>query len=162
MGFVAISLDKYVKMYLTNKPLENEDILRKKLQSALMDYKNGIKCRCGNDIWVIGSAFTGNACFTCITGESFPNDDFEIDTAVIKHSGNKNPRNIDSMEKDQINGLFDDDGFEINTELIKKPSLCLICICNDDPEEELLCNMNRYDQRNDKEFKCYAYRKKTD
>jgi hypothetical protein len=43
--------------------------------------------------------------------------------------------------------------------LIKKPSLCITCTNNDNPNEELLCNMNRYNQRNDKEFKCFAYKK---
>jgi len=28
------------------------------------------------------------------------------------------------MDKTQINGFFDDEGYEINSELIKKPSLC--------------------------------------
>ena len=37
------------------------------LMTALKDYHAGVKCACGNPIWVIGSALAGNACFTCIT-----------------------------------------------------------------------------------------------
>jgi len=33
---------------------------------------------------VIGSAFVGNACFTCITGEADPSDDYEIAEACDK------------------------------------------------------------------------------
>jgi hypothetical protein len=44
--------------------------------------KRRVTCRCGNPIWVIGSAVVGNACFTCITGEALPDDDFEIDEAM--------------------------------------------------------------------------------
>ncbi len=51
------------------------------LEAALKDYKSGVKCDCGNPIWVIGSAITGNACFTCITGEAVPDSDYEIDEA---------------------------------------------------------------------------------
>lgn len=54
------------------------------LIKALKDFRNGIKCECGNDLWVIGSAFIGNSCFTCITGDSFRSDDYEIDKAINK------------------------------------------------------------------------------
>ena len=39
--------------------------------------------------------------------------------------------------------------------------LCLVCVKNNDPdwEEELLCNLNRNDQADEKEFKCGAYEK---
>jgi hypothetical protein len=69
-------------------------------------------------------------------------------------------RHIDQMDKTQIHGFFDDDGYEINTELIKKPPLCLTCVNDDNPNEEMLCNMTRYDQKNDNEFKCFAFKKK--
>ncbi len=66
------------------------------------DLVSYIKCNCGNPIWVIGSAITGNACFSCITGEAVdqrqiffsgrrindadqavPDSDDEIDEACI-------------------------------------------------------------------------------
>jgi len=31
------------------------------------------------------------------------------------------------------------------------------CINNDNPKEELFCNMTRNDQKDDQEFKCFAY-----
>jgi hypothetical protein len=159
MGFVPISIDTYIKKHLENNPTENEKELRERLNSAILDYKNGVKCSCGNDIWVIGSASVGNNCFTCITGENVPTDDFEIDIAIKKNQNRKGRRHIDDIDPTKIAGFFDDDGYEININLIKKPSLCLTCINDNNPNEELLCNMNRYDQRDEKEFVCYAYRK---
>jgi hypothetical protein len=135
MGFVPISIDKYIKKHLESNPSDNEKDLRKHLNSALADYNKGVKCSCGNDIWVIGSA-------------------------IKKRENKKGQRHIDQMDKSQIHGFFDDDGYEINTELIKKPSLCITCANDDNPNEELLCIMNRYDQRNDNEFKCFAYKKR--
>ncbi len=52
---------------------------------------------------------------------------------------------------------FDDDGNEINPALIPMPGLCLNCEKKDDPYEEILCNLTRLDQRDDKEFVCYAF-----
>ena len=67
------------------------------------------------------------------------------------------------MNKDFLTDgkYYDDDGTELNPYLYPKPALCLSCTKNeyDDPEEEMLCNLNRLDQRNDKEFKCYEYEK---
>ena len=53
--------------------------------------------------------------------------------------------------------FYDDDGTEVNPDLFPKPQLCLSCKKNDDPNEELLCNLNRLDQRDEEEFKCFAY-----
>jgi hypothetical protein len=60
---------------------------------------------------------------------------------------------------DAINGFYDDDGNAINPDLIPKPALCLVCRKNhiDDPIENILCAMNRHDQRNEDDFKCGAY-----
>lgn len=161
MGFVPISIDKYIKKHLESNPFDNEKDLRERLKFALSDYKNGVKCSCGNDIWVIGSAAVGNSCFTCITGESYPTDDYEIDFALKKSENKKGRRHIDEIDPTKIAGFFDDDGYEINTELIKNPSLCLTCINDDNPNEEMLCNMTRYDQKDDNEFKCFAYKNMT-
>jgi hypothetical protein len=159
MRFKKISIEKYVELHLKSNPSENKNDLEKRLKSALEDYRNRIKCSCGNDIWVIGSAAVGNSCFTCITGESEPTDDYEIDSAIKKQANRKGQRHIDKMKSNEIHGFFDDDGYEINSELIKKPSLCLTCLHDDDPNEELLCNMNRFDQKDEKEFKCFAYKR---
>jgi hypothetical protein len=161
MGFKSISIDNYVRNHLKNNPSENEKDLKIRLNTAIEDFQKGIKCSCGNDIWVIGSASVGNRCFTCITGEGFPNNDFEIDTIVALSEKKKGPRHIDNMDPSEIHGFFNDDGYEINTDSIKKPYLCLTCQNDGNPHEEMLCIMNRYDQRNDSEFKCFAYLKIT-
>ncbi len=57
--------------------------------------------------------------------------------------------------------FYDDDGNEVNPDLIPKPDLCVSCIKDDDPHEEILCTLNRLDQRNDNEFKCFAYERRT-
>ena len=158
MGFLPISISGYIKKHLKNNTGENEKDLRKRLNSALADYRKGIKCSCGNDIWVVGSASVGNSCFTCITGESFPTDDYEIESAIKKRENIKGRRHIDEIPPSKIAGFFDDDGYEINTDLIKKPSLCIACINDDNPMEEIFCNMTRYDQKEENEFKCFAYK----
>ncbi|MFT7612526.1 MAG: hypothetical protein ACI9J3_001489 [Parvicellaceae bacterium] len=157
MGFISISINKYVEKHLINNPSESEMDLRRRLDSAIEDYRNGVRCSCGNDIWVVGSAALGNSCFTCITGESHPNEDYEIDLAIKKRESAHGRKNIAEMDKTQIKGFFDDEGYEINSELIKKPSLCLICRNNDNPKEETLCDMTRHDQKNEDEFKCFAF-----
>ena len=160
MKFVPISIDKYVKIHLKSNPTFNENELRQNLHRALKDYNDGIKCACGNDIWVIGSAVVGNSCFTCITGESSPNEDYEIDSAIKKREIKKGRRHISDIDITKISGFFDDDGYEINMDLIQKPSLCLTCHNDDNPDEEVLCNMTRHDQKDAIDFKCFAYRKK--
>ena len=53
-----------------------------------------------------------------------------------------------------------DDGTEYNPDLHTKPSLCLTCKKDDDPNEEILCNLNRMDQCSSSDFICFAYEKK--
>jgi hypothetical protein len=160
MAFIPISIDKYVKLHLKSNPSENEKILIVRLEAALDAYKKGIKCHCGNDIWVIGSSQAGNSCFTCITGESHPKGDYEIDSALDKVDY-KGRRHIDEMDPTKIAGFFSDDGYEINPDLIKMPSLCLTCLNDYDPgqEDDILCSLNRYDQSDSDNFKCHAYEK---
>ncbi len=55
---------------------------------------------------------------------------------------------------------FDDDGTPVNPDLFPKPSLCLNCVHDDDPNEHVLCNLTRLDQRHEEEFKCFAFKKK--
>lgn len=159
MAFKGITIEKFIKLQIKDDSSVNKAQLEQTLNRALKDYQNGVKCHCGNDIWVIGSAFFGNSCFTCITGESTPTDDYEIDSAILKRENTNDQRHIDDIKPHEIHGFFSDDGHEINMDLIKKPTLCLTCIHNDDPNEEMLCKMNRHDQRNDQEFKCFAFKK---
>jgi len=55
--------------------------------------------------------------------------------------------------------FYDDDGTEVNPEAIKKPSLCVICKKDQDPDEEILCTLTLLDQRFDEEFICEAFEK---
>lgn len=64
------------------------------------------------------------------------------------------------MDKD-IPKFCDDDGTEINPDLIPKPSLCISCRKDGLPgEEEILCTLNRMDQVGEEEFGCEAYEPK--
>jgi hypothetical protein len=127
--WIPITLDEYLKLHLKKNPNENEKVLR------------------------VG-------CFSCITGRDYPRGDYEIDGALDKRD-KYGRMNINEMDPRKINGMFDDEGYEINPDSIKKPSLCLTCFKNVDPdwEEELLCNLNRNDQADEKVFKCYAFEK---
>lgn len=78
MPFVPIGIDDYASLHLKNNPDEVRADLVSRLQAALEARLAGKCCDCGNPIWVIGSAFAGHACFTCITGEAVPDADYEI------------------------------------------------------------------------------------
>ena len=56
---------------------------------------------------------------------------------------------------------YNDDGTKIDPNLVPKPGLCISCIHDDDPSEEMLCILNRNDQMNESEFKCDAYKSKS-
>jgi hypothetical protein len=65
------------------------------------------------------------------------------------------------MEMDEkLFGFYNDDGSEINPDLIVKPSLCVSCRKDGDPSEEVLCILNRADQQGEDEFCCYGYEDK--
>lgn len=53
--------------------------------------------------------------------------------------------------------MFDDDGSEVNPNLIRKPSLCTTCQKDGNPAEEPLCQLNRPDQAEEDDFQCDAY-----
>lgn len=84
MCFVPIRLEDFVKKHVASNPDSKPQAVREALQAALRDYQAGIRCSCGNPIWVIGSAAVGRACFTCITGEATPDHDYEIAEACDK------------------------------------------------------------------------------
>jgi hypothetical protein len=58
--------------------------------------------------------------------------------------------------------IFDDNRNPINSHSIPKPELCVVCKFNDveDEEENILCLLNRFDQRNEIDFKCAAFEPK--
>lgn len=53
--------------------------------------------------------------------------------------------------------FFDDDGSELNPDLVAKPSLCTSCQKDDDPSQFDLCDLNRLDQQGEEEFQCGEY-----
>ncbi len=85
-GFVPIRLKEYVELHLRSNPdVERADLIRR-LEYAVAADKRGVRCQCGAPIWIIGSAESGLACFTCITGESAPDQDFEIDVTETNNA----------------------------------------------------------------------------
>jgi hypothetical protein len=58
---------------------------------------------------------------------------------------------------DNHHKFYDDDGTEVNPDLIPKPLLCISCKKDGIRNEEILCNLNRMDQLGDDEFICGAY-----
>lgn len=81
--FKAIDIDKYVELHLKINHGTSRREITAALHDVLQKHQAGKKCSCGNPIWVIGSA-AGSClgCFTCITGEAAPNDDYEITEAI--------------------------------------------------------------------------------
>jgi hypothetical protein len=77
-GFIPIGLDRYVELHLRANPGTDRAELIEQLEYAIDAYRRGIRCQCGAPIWIIGSAQTGLACFTCITLEAAPDNDYEI------------------------------------------------------------------------------------
>jgi len=69
-------------------------------------------------------------------------------------------RNHDHFPED-INGFFLDDGTRIDPESVPMPCVCIICCKyqSDDWEENMLCTLNRNDQRDEPDFECGAFEK---
>lgn len=81
-AFEPIALEEYAKLHAQANSDTSVEEITASLRDALKAHRRGIRCQCGNPIWVIGSAVAGYACFTCITGEATPDDDCEIDEAL--------------------------------------------------------------------------------
>lgn len=80
-GFTPILLHDYVELHLrTNPDAERAEVVQH-LESAIGAYRAGARCQCGAPIWIIGSAQAGLGCFACITGQTSPDQDYEIDVA---------------------------------------------------------------------------------
>jgi hypothetical protein len=82
MGFVPIGVSEYVKLYVKANPGENPTEVLARLRSCVSHAFTGARCKCGAAIWVVGSVSAGYACFTCITGEAYPSEDYEIDEVL--------------------------------------------------------------------------------
>jgi hypothetical protein len=81
-GFVPIGIQEYAKLHVKANSDENPRELLACLRSCVSDDLKGAHCECGAPIWVVGSVSAGYACFTCITGEAFPSEDYEIDEVL--------------------------------------------------------------------------------
>lgn len=68
-------------MHLKSNPGDNEAQLIAGVQSALVAYKAGKLCSCGELICVNGSSRAWHMCFTLITSETDSSHDCEIDQA---------------------------------------------------------------------------------
>ncbi len=78
-GFTPIRLEKYVEMHLRSNPGVKREELVRRLTRAMEAARRGARCHCGAPIWILGSAEVGLGCFTCITGDAAPDQDYEID-----------------------------------------------------------------------------------
>jgi hypothetical protein len=76
--FTKISIDKFIEKFKADNPKEDTITLRKSLLHFKKLKAEGATCDCGNSIWIIGSAFSGRTCFTCLAGVSHCSDDYEI------------------------------------------------------------------------------------
>ena len=63
---------------------------------------------------------------------------------------------------EDIPKFYDDDGTEVNPDLIPKPSLCISCKKDEIPSEEILCDLTRMAQQGEEEFICGAYESRED
>ena len=78
-SFHPISIKDYAELFIKSNPGGNKLEAEIRLRNALHYALSGAVCSCGNPIWVVGAAEAGLFCFTCITGEALPDEDFEID-----------------------------------------------------------------------------------
>lgn len=76
--FKKISINAFVDKYKKSNPGADTGELKKNLTNFKKLKSKGETCSCGNPIWIIGSAIAGQGCFTCITGESYSENDYEI------------------------------------------------------------------------------------
>lgn len=79
MTFQPISIKNYVEQFVRANSGESKRAVEERLRSALSYALAGAKCSCASPLWVVGAAEAGLFCFTCITGEAMPDDDYEID-----------------------------------------------------------------------------------
>lgn len=77
-NFKHISLDAYIEKHIRLNSGTDSKALKKSLLYFRQLKTEGIKCQCGDELWVIGSAIAGKGCFRCITNESDKSDDYEI------------------------------------------------------------------------------------
>lgn len=77
--FIPVSLNQFVKEYLCHNQQADAEMIRAGVEDAMAAWRQGVRCACGKPLWVAGSAVAGYGCFSCITGNSEPDGDLEID-----------------------------------------------------------------------------------
>jgi hypothetical protein len=109
LRFVPISIKEYVQKHLKSNPGTRAAELTAQLEHALKAYRKGVRCSCGEPIWVIGASQVGYSCFTCITGEAEPDSDYEIREACDKFNAPGSRRRTQPHHEDSGAGVTEDD-----------------------------------------------------
>jgi hypothetical protein len=84
LSFVPIGIEEYLELHLRSNPGEKRNEVLARLRDSVSAAVAGRRCQCGEPIWAIGSAVAGHACFSCITGEAHPSEDYEIDVVLAR------------------------------------------------------------------------------
>ncbi|PKR81275.1 hypothetical protein CW751_05500 [Brumimicrobium salinarum] len=147
-----------------NNPSTNEAELRHNLEKTLRDYNKNIKCSCGKDIWVIGSASLGNGCYTCLTGEELPTVNYELDSVVAQETPFTEAdaftvNDWDDFDLDFLGegNYYDDDGTKIDPNSYPTPKMCLSCKNFILKSQKVLCTLNKIGKEPGEEFECGDY-----
>jgi len=163
-NFTPISKQEYVALHLMNNPSTNEGELRKNLEKKLTDFNNKIKCSCGKDIWVIGSASLGNGCYNCLTGETLPTDNYELDSVVAEkpHFTEADAFTVNDCGDFDLDFMgegnyYDDYGNKINPDSYPTPKMCLSCRNFILKSQKILCTLNKINQEEGEDFECGAF-----
>lgn len=164
MNFTPISKQEYVALHLMNNPSTNEAELRNKLDRVLSDFNEGIKCDCGSPLWVIGSASLGMGCYSCLTGEELPTENFEIDSVVVQETpfteadaftvNDWGEFDLDFLGEGNYN---DDYGNRIDPDSYPTPKMCLSCKNFILKSQRVLCTLNKISQEVGKDFECGGF-----
>ncbi|RYM31487.1 hypothetical protein ERX46_16405 [Brumimicrobium glaciale] len=161
MDFTPISINEYIALHLINNPSHKEEDLRNNLETSLADYNKNVKCSCGEDIWVIGSASLKNGCYTCLTGEKLPTDNYEIDS-VVPYFTEADAFTVDDWGDFNLDFLGggnyrDDDGTIIDPDSYPTPKMCLSCKNFIRKSQRVLCTLNKISQEPGEEFQCGSF-----
>ena len=79
-GFSPISLEAYLERHMQSNPGQKRDEIKASIEEMISFHKEGGRCHCGKEIWIVGSAAAQwPGCFSHITGEAYPDNDFEIE-----------------------------------------------------------------------------------
>jgi hypothetical protein len=78
-NFNYISIDNFLEKTIENTSNSGAQEVKEYLKEFKARKIKGELCHCGNEIWIIGSAYSGKGCFSCITGETDCSDDYEIE-----------------------------------------------------------------------------------